>query len=191
MYNKQRFVYRLLLKDRTKEHPMTDYGKDFVKEFSRRTFENLKMVCDNKDKDGKPDYEVTQLLNSFIGLLIFPKEGPFSYKRRQDINFPNSEIQKIAEDSNCRKGNGDCHGDYFCMIRHLRNAIAHKRIEVVSKGVIAEQESIIEGVRFCDRQVCFYLRVTHIYTILMSVFSLILEKDFPVDEAKLYAKYFQ
>ena len=46
--------------------------EDFIKDFSMRTFKNLKTICEDN-----PDYEVTQLLNSCLGLLVFPKEEYF------------------------------------------------------------------------------------------------------------------
>lgn len=46
---------------------------DVVKDFAERTLVNLRQI-ESLSESGYEAYEVTQLINSLLGLLIFPKE---------------------------------------------------------------------------------------------------------------------
>lgn len=105
-----------------------DY-KDFVLDFAQRTFDNLVLIEKlsklEKPEDGKA-YEVTALINSFIGLLIFPQQE-FYYSLPEQ--FPNLCIKTAFEtkDSNYPS---DRIPTYKGMLRHLRNAVSHQRLSV-------------------------------------------------------------
>lgn len=46
-------------------------GVEFLKEYAQRTLANL-IVVEEKSLDGA--YEVTQLVNSLLAMIVFPKE---------------------------------------------------------------------------------------------------------------------
>jgi hypothetical protein len=49
-----------------------DYQKEFIIDFARRTRANLEFIESAK----RPDvFEVTQLFNSMLGLLVFPQQS--------------------------------------------------------------------------------------------------------------------
>jgi hypothetical protein len=55
--------------------------KDFNKEFAQRTLENLRLFEENNDNTDKSvlvKFEVTQLINSLFGALIFLKEKKYA-----------------------------------------------------------------------------------------------------------------
>ena len=96
-----------------------EYAKDseFLKDFVLRTKANISMC--------QSPYEVTQLVNSLIGLLILPKEQ--YYQNIQD-DMINSQLlttikQKITINSPEKNYN------LKQIVRRLRNAIAHFNIE--------------------------------------------------------------
>ena len=93
-------------------------GNDFIKDFARRTQANLSRL-------EKGPYEVTQLINSMIGLLIIPKE--MQYKQIVDKLIKGELLEKV---NNCITL--DTYGqsvDLRQLCRHFRNAVAHSRID--------------------------------------------------------------
>ncbi len=101
---------------------MSEYG-DFPKDFISRTLKNL----DNYTGS----FEVTNLINNCLGLIIIPKQimnGNISAYKFDDKNSDYGITQKnILYESN---------EDYSLtnVLRHLRNGLAHGRIEQKSKG---------------------------------------------------------
>lgn len=103
--------------------------KDFVLDFAQRTFDNLVLIEKQSAlknlEDGKA-YEVTALINSFIGLLVFPQQEFYSSVPKQ---FPTLSIKNafkaINSDYPCDK-----RPSYREMLRHLRNAVSHQRLSV-------------------------------------------------------------
>ena len=64
---------------------------EFTKDFVERTLENLKYI-EEAEKEGRSTYEVTQLINSFLGLIVFPQEQDEEKIRKVEID------QKIIDD---------------------------------------------------------------------------------------------
>lgn len=95
-----------------------EYAKDsaFVKDFVYRTKENI--------RSGTHPYEVTQLVNSLIGLLVLPKER--YYANIQDKMIDAALLSDLVECITipARK---KCSLKYI--VRRMRNAIAHFHIE--------------------------------------------------------------
>lgn len=117
----------------------------FIKDFVVRTNKNLEYI-DNKKENGDEVYEVTQLVNSFLGLIVFPKEKA-GYKIRR-ISDDQHIIQII---SSCIIENS-YQGRYreinlTNLIYHFRNAIAHGGIEIISEN------NEITSIFFYDRMV--------------------------------------
>jgi hypothetical protein len=103
-----------------------NYGNNFMNDFFKRTLHNLKVYqaqfelenCDFK-------YEITQLINSLLGLVIFLKESQIHFENNDEslklfMRKNDPEIWSYSEEH--------CFKNYF---RHLRNSIAHKRIEII------------------------------------------------------------
>lgn len=101
--------------------------KDFVKDFALRTYDNF-CIIENQHREGNDKaYEVTQLINSFIGLLIFPQQK--YYKELKCQPFPNEIIQQKFEDA-IKESQYTDEISFHNLIRHLRNSIAHNRLSV-------------------------------------------------------------
>ena len=100
-----------------------------VKDFALRTQENLRLV---KKLENNPDYrffEVTQLINSMLGLLVFPKVAFIN-------KFPNKLLSELEKEGWPRivllEGDAPCN-DLQALINYLRNAIAHFNLKFLSK----------------------------------------------------------
>ena len=138
-----------------------DDNYEFVREFARRTLANLKFIekevesrhkAGIEDKDIHDVFEVTQLINSFVGMLIFPKEACYNNVGNRNF-FRNSEAKMILRDivNNPAK----YHSTYKYedneklppkrLAKHLRNAIAHNRLRI-----LFDDNASITGARFFD-----------------------------------------
>ena len=96
---------------------------DLVKDFARRTRQNLELLKALQEQYPQLEiYEVTQLINSMLGLLIFPQQ-------RYIERIPQIPLDELV-----------CQGwpilvkesqvaDLNQLVRYLRNAIAHFNIE--------------------------------------------------------------
>lgn len=155
---------------------MSYYNKDnFEYHFAIRTLYNLKHIDDEVKKmkeQGKKEvnyklYEVTQLINSFVGLLIIPKENAFDYlnpnthfpwgskaegilrdiNRKQEIN-KNTYLVKIGKDEYRKKSSSEEMFNEAELIRHLRNAVAHTNFSVYPEKCKNGKE--IQSLRFSD-----------------------------------------
>lgn len=160
---------------------MSWYDKsEFEYEFARRTLVNLELIekiykekkeLGLSDKEIDSVYEVTQLINSFIGFLVIPRAEFFNYLP-DDVSFEmESEAYRVLEKV---KVNKHKYSDTYrkCVNKHvgdkdaleyyeefeelnpktlslrLRNAIAHSRIKITPiKGF---QDTSIMGFVFED-----------------------------------------
>lgn len=92
-------------------------GQAFLGDFAQRTFSNLKVI-EQASKDGNEAYEVTQLVNSLLALIVFPKErcyitsnkGKWKKYLSKYVIYPNKNIT------------------YDNIMKNLRNAISHSHI---------------------------------------------------------------
>jgi len=103
------------------------YAKEgeFVKDFAKRTRKNLEYMKNC-------EYDVTQLINSSVGLIILPKEEHLICIADNMIGDDlYNEMVKCIKVNTYEKCN------LSEIVRHIRNAIAHNRIEFK-----AEKESI-------------------------------------------------
>lgn len=118
------------------------YKNFSVREVMDRTKSNLKFIENNK---GDYDvFEVTQLVNSLLGLLVYPKEEQYN-------RIPQDSMQKAMEDdwprSACKAKEGAA--DHLRdLVRRMRNAVVHFGIEL--KG----EEEEIAHVRMFDECKC-------------------------------------
>lgn len=103
--------------------------KDLVKDFACRTRANLRVLRLLRDQGGEV-YDVTALINSMLGLLIFPQQAyvdslpevPLDRLLEQGWPAPRvigsyPQVRSLRE-----------------LVRYLRNAIAHFNIEFLSSN---------------------------------------------------------
>ena len=105
--------------------------KKFVVEFIKRTKENIKIIQDNNG------YDITQMINSLIGVLIIPFE--LWESRVIDLRdcMPDClETMEAYLASGC--------DDFMHFFRHLRNAAAHN-------GITFDGKMSIETITFQSR----------------------------------------
>ena len=94
-------------------------NKKNCKEFIRRTIAVLNAYKENLP-DNEQSYDRSLFMNSCLGLLILPKEEYYKSIPQKSADVWGFPVEKI---STC--GNTDIQS----VIRHLRNAIAHNRID--------------------------------------------------------------
>lgn len=100
--------------------------EDLIADFARRTLANLETIRGLATKSGAtPAFEVTQLVNSTLGLLVFPQQQYFD-------DIPETSIADLALYG---WPIPEVLGDYpqapnlRQLIRMLRNAVAHCNLE--------------------------------------------------------------
>ena len=114
-----------------------DYHKEFVIDFARRTRSNLEYI-EAAEERGESVYEVTQLANSLLGLLVFPREHYMQ-------TVPDTPLSELVERGwpDIRPTHGQLPQDTLRqLMRMLRNSIAHCNVEFV-----ADQDSEITGMK--------------------------------------------
>jgi hypothetical protein len=105
-----------------------DY-QELVRDFADRTRTNLQTLRRLKEEDPEAEvYEVTQLMNSMLGLLIFPSE---TYVQR----IPKTPLSELA----CQGwpipevvGSYPQVAHLKELVRYMRNAIAHCNVRFLS-----------------------------------------------------------
>ncbi len=108
---------------------MSGYNRDyFVKDFADRTNINLNLI----KRSDKTHYEVTQLINSLLGLVVIPHEA--YYGKIGGIATAKKYSDSLRKIDNIVKECID-NGKYYCdydgkqtavqFIHHIRNSIAH------------------------------------------------------------------
>ena len=107
------------------------YGENIIKDFADRTLKNLEAIKKLKE-DRKKVYEVTQLVNSLLGLLVISHEKFFKLSiekikvdelRQKGCLIPDATLQNDQSNKT----------DYIFLsdlIRNLRNSIAHFHVEI-------------------------------------------------------------
>jgi len=98
-----------------------------VKDFAKRTKHNLSLIQEHHKK-GNEAYEVTQLINSCLGLLVLPQQNFIR-------SIPETPIDKLIDDGwiiPTVDGNYPQVKDLNELMRYMRNAIAHCNIEFIS-----------------------------------------------------------
>jgi HEPN pEK499 p136 len=98
--------------------------EDVVAEFAWRTQQNLRAAEDAKSK-GANVFETTQLINSMLGLLVFPREEYIARIPRT----PLAELRAAGWPlPSVRPGFAQA-PDLAELVRYLRNAISHFNLE--------------------------------------------------------------
>ena len=108
------------------------YTTYFEKEFAQRTLENLRHFTSSGDSNEEAPlvkFEVTQLINSLLGTLVFLHEKGLSHLERTIEDYggsveilrknPSSNPQWVKQPENSMPN----------VIKHMRNSLAHVHIE--------------------------------------------------------------
>ena len=129
----------------------------FIKDFANRTNYNLEYIDSRADKYGP--YEVTQLINSLLGLIILPVE---EYKNR--TMRPQKEHTELYEKTknNIKDIMSSCELDsrYRCtyrnkddpmsFIKHIKNALSHAGQEGLHFFPLSDEGENVTGMVFYD-----------------------------------------
>ena len=138
----------------------------FVEDFAKRTLDNLAIIEEspiNADRN-----EVTQLINSFLGLLVVPNErykfsnrnhrcNESDLRRADSVSYRKIKniISKIKEE---KKFFSDYQREDLCpvssFISHLRNAVCHSGNNALFFLPIEEKREI-ETIMFYDTDMAF------------------------------------
>lgn len=106
-----------------------DYSKPLFVDFARRTQKNLVFIQAKKDEQpGLEVYEVTQLINSLLGLLVFPQQRYYS----QIPKTPLTELSKQGWPIPRVVGGYPQVSDLRQLLRYMRNAVAHSNLRFLS-----------------------------------------------------------
>ncbi len=117
--------------------------EDLVREFARRTRTNLDVLRKvQKERTDYKIYEVTQLINSMLGLLVFPEqkyieqipETPIEDLERDGWPIPEVE-STYPQVKNLNE-----------LVRYLRNGISHCNLEFLSDDGVE-----ITGIRIWNK----------------------------------------
>lgn len=106
-----------------------EYSQEsLVLDFAERTRSNLELVAHEAQAGNASAFEVTQLINSLLGLLVFPRE-----RFLEDI--PETPLQDLSGwmDTAVRFEAGTRPKTLRELIRVLRNGVAHFNIEFFSE----------------------------------------------------------
>lgn len=103
--------------------------QSLVRDFARRTRANLDILRNfQKAQSDVEVYEVTQLINSMLGLLVFPQQRYFNRIPETPLGELASQGWPIPE----VEGNYPQVKDLRELVRYLRNAITHCNLEFLS-----------------------------------------------------------
>ena len=109
-----------------KSHMMYE---DVVANFAKRTMKNLQAL-ESLQQQGADVFEVTQLINSMLGLLIFPREefvGRIPKKSLPELKSEGWPVPKVSPGFRQVANLNE-------LVRYLRNAISHFNIKFIEDG---------------------------------------------------------
>jgi len=98
--------------------------EDLVKDFVDRTTFNLNLVRD-KVTNGEEGYEVTQFINSLLGLLVFPQQTFYD----KIPETPLADLEKDGWPIPRIRGNYPQVSNLKELTKYLRNCIAHFNLQ--------------------------------------------------------------
>ena len=129
----------------------------FIKDFAERTKFNLEYINNHKDIDGP--YEITQMINSLLGIIILPvekyKDSYIRPLKKDQAKFDESKsaIKNIMD--NCKNDNryrstywGS--DDPLEFLRRLRNAVSHSGNNGLHFYPLTESGENVSSVIFYD-----------------------------------------
>jgi hypothetical protein len=101
-----------------------------VRDFARRTRKNLKTIEELSSKEPNRYFEITQLVNSAVGLLMFPQQEFFDQLPETSLD----QLQKDGWPIPTFEYGGERTGDLRSLARHIRNSLAHFNIDFKPEG---------------------------------------------------------
>lgn len=104
--------------------------KELIRDFAIRTRKNLSIIEKLKDDPEFEAFEVTQLVNSTLGLLVFPHEKYMG--KIPDIPLTELENQGWPTIKITKSGKPCKTLDQ--LVKNLRNSIAHCNVEFTDRG---------------------------------------------------------
>lgn len=116
---------------------MMDY-QYLVRDFAQRTRHNLEFVRQAHRRDPTSVYEVTQLINSMLGLLVFPREryvDSIPDKTLAELMADGWPIPKVVDGFSQVPNLNQ-------LFRVLRNSISHCNIEFISDSRTLELKGL-------------------------------------------------
>jgi hypothetical protein len=103
--------------------------EEVIRDFARRTKANLTAI-ECLRANGQEVYEVTQLVNSMLGLLVFPQQEFVD-------RIPETPLEQLRQDGwpvPEVRGHFRQVSDLRQLIRYLRNAVAHFNVYFLGDG---------------------------------------------------------
>lgn len=107
---------------------MVEYG-DLVKDFTSRTKVNLEFIKQSIS-EGNEVYEVTQLINSMLGLLVFPQQEFYD----KIPETPLADLKDLGWPVPRVRGNYPQADNLKVLARYLRNGISHFNLRFTESG---------------------------------------------------------
>lgn len=104
--------------------------RNVIRDFAERTRANLELVERTAADPGGSAHEFTQLVNSMLGLLVFPKEEYYTRIPRDSLK----QLRKKGWPVPDTAGDLPPAKDLRELIRYMRNAITHFNIEFHASG---------------------------------------------------------
>lgn len=149
--------------------------QNFITHDNEKRISDLKQIMDYNEFEHQEYYEVTQLINSFLGLLVFPKEKYFKFLSGRENDFHNVPTLKKAIGKD--KGYKNTYNEDKCernIIKHLRNAVCHDRLMI--HPLSHNKSTEITAIQFDDMSIknlkyCFSLviQIKDLETILFEL----------------------
>lgn len=158
---------------------MSSYDMEsFIKDFAERTTKNLDVINylaeSPYNKDGKRVFEVTQLINSFLGLIILPNETfkDWREKIKDSNNRMNQKIKEVESKvqillDHCRQDrryvnsfeDPDKPVRIFRFCDHIRNSVAHSGVYFypLVRGEVIDEIIFYECSKRKDKEFCLKL----------------------------------
>lgn len=104
-------------------------SRNITEEFARRVRKNLDFII-KKRNEGEDVHEVTQLVTSLLGIIVFPWQAG-ALKHLESLRLSDLEIQGWPRWEILLDEKRDTKTLYN-LIRHLRNAASHRRLRFLS-----------------------------------------------------------
>lgn len=138
---------------------MTKYNEqNFLKDFIKRTLINLEYI-QQAEKQGKEVYEVTQLVNSCLGLIVFLQQYGDGLISDADICPSLLKDLQNSITKNTYKGKRK-EQNFNNILYHLRNAISHGKLYFENEEHNGEMQiSCIEFTDVNDKQQQFVIKL--------------------------------
>lgn len=113
---------------------------EMIQDFAKRTLENYKNYYGR--------FDVTQLINSMIGLLVFPKEG-FEKLNITDDMVDDNILSKLL--TGIQKNTYAEKNTLKNIVKHMRNAVSHSHVVFCGEKPPVNSDPIeIKSVKFKD-----------------------------------------